>query len=291
MSDKLEHKGLSPSSLQLFMGCNRRYFYKKVAKIPNDPDAPEDQESFSVGKAFHRVLELHNHSLTGVTYERVREICQEFVFEDLERVLPMIFAMLKTYDDMHKKSGVEVVACELALETDTFYGITDVILKDKDGYWYIGDMKTAASLRPDLVPGLPRHTQLNLYVAHKHLIAEKLGLDVGKFAGCRLRLTTKAKIKQGKTETLAQYVNRLCGVIKTYDFIVPKELLDPEEIGFMHARAWDYIEKHRHEINPKHFPQNPGNCTSYFKPCEFWSQCHKRNFTEELKLNVIVSGE
>jgi hypothetical protein len=287
---KLEHKGLSPSSLQLFMGCNRRYFYKKIAKVPIDGDAPEDQESFEVGKAFHKVLENTKHSLTGISYDQVRETVSEFKVENVDQAAPLIFAMLKSYDDMHKKSGLEVVACELPIETDTFYGITDVILQDGDG-WYIGDMKTAASFSQNLIPTLPRHPQLNLYVAHRHFIAEKLGLNVEKFQGCRYRLTTKSKIGRKDGEVLEKYINRLSGVVRSYDFFIPKALLDPEELRQMHAKVWDYIEKNRHELDASKFPQNPGGCMSYFKPCEFWSKCHKRQFTDELKITAIVSGE
>ena len=283
-----EHKGLSPSSLTLFTGCQRRYFYKKVVKVPVDSDVEEEVESLQVGKAFHQVLEDSKHVLEGFPLAAIQAIVANHELSD-EVHTPLIFAMLKSYKDMHEKAGLTATHYEVEVSTDKFFGYVDVILQDEVGNWWIGDMKTAASFSQNLVPTLPMHPQLNLYAAHYKEIAAQLGLDPLKYKGCRYRLTTKSKMNRKEGEDFMSYVGRMLKTIKSFDFILPKEIMRPELFASIHGAAESYIKAHATDAEPTNFCQNFSNCMNFFRPCEFFSRCHGKNFSEMNRLEVITS--
>jgi len=271
-----DHRGLSPSSLSLFQGCARKYYLKKVAKVPIDDDASTDTEAFDIGKAFHKVLEDNMHVLTGVGYSAVKKVVVD-TFKLTENFhLPMIFAMLGKYKTVHERSGLKAIACEVELDTEEFYGFVDVILQNpEDGSWWISDMKTAGTFSPGTIPTLPSHQQLNLYAYHYKLIAEKLSLDTVAFRGIRYRVTTKARIGRKKDEAVEAFIKRLSESVKSYDIAIPKEKMNPGIAYGLHAYARKFIaSQEEHD-----YPANPGNCMAYFRPCEFWSKCHGNKYS------------
>lgn len=268
------------------MGCQRKYFHKKIVKTPVDPDVTEDMESFAIGKTFHKVLENTKHVLDGYTYSDLLKVMEEYPLLT-EAHAPMLYAMLGSYKRTHELSGLKAVACEVEVETDSFYGFVDVVLEGPGGKWYIGDMKTAASFSPAIIPTLFSHPQLNLYAAHKDEFAAAALVDPDLFAGCRYRLTTKSKLVPRNNEELSDFIGRLSGVCKTYDFIIPKERLTVDTIHSAHTEAYEYIEEHKHALDQKKFPKNYGNCMAYHRPCEFWSKCHERNYTSLFEVECI----
>jgi len=280
------HRGLSPSSLSLFQGCQRRYFHKKVAVTKPDDDFTDDVESLNVGKAFHKCLEDTRHVLDGYAFSQAVEVCKAHGLTEFTHA-PLIMAMLGKYKRAHSKSGLRAIACEALIETDAFYGIVDVILVDASGNWWIGDMKTSASYRPDLVPTLPMHPQLNLYAAHVKELAEQLELNAARYMGCRYRLTTKSKLKRMDDEGTGQYIARLSKAVKSIDFILPKEIMRPKIALGIHLAATKAIEKAK--TDEKKFDRNYANCFSYFRPCEFFSQCHGKQFSHLMELDSVTS--
>lgn len=288
MSEEVRpHRGLSPSSLALFQGCNRKYFYKKVVKYPIDTDTSDDLLSFAIGKAFHKVLEDTKHELEGVPLTKVVEVCTSFGL-DGDEWSPMVAAMLMQYKAMHKNAGLSAHTCEVIVETDQFYGIVDVILVDKDMNWWIGDMKTAGTWRPEMdVPKLPRHPQLNLYAYHHLELAEMLDLDPDKFKGCRYRVTTKSKLVKKVSESVYEYIQRMREKIISLDIILPIAIMAPGSIYGIHQTAARYIAEFSPKLDEASFDQNFGNCTAYFRPCEFWSRCHGALCSNMKDLEVI----
>lgn len=284
---KPEHKGLSPSSLALYSSCQRKYFLKKIAKVPQDSDVPEDMENFQIGKAFHKCLEDTIHKLDGYSYDAVLKVIEaEGLEEDFG---PMIWAMLISYKSMHAKAGLKAKHCEVEVETDTFYGFVDAVLADSNGDWWICDNKTAASYSPNIIPTLFSHPQLNLYAAHFRIVAALTGLDPNKFKGCRYRLTTKSKLIRKETEELGTYIGRLTKVIKSYDFILPIERMNAATILATHDKAFDHISRHKGDLTGEHFPQNFGNCFAYYRGCEFYSRCNRKNYSELRDIECVVS--
>ena len=281
-----KYNGLSPSSFSLFQGCQRKYFYRKVAKLPIDTDAVEDYSAFQIGKAFHKVLEDTGHNLSAYKIESVTSVCGEFDIHDAESVLK-IFAMLKVYMKVHTKSQLRAIACEQVIDTPSFYGIVDVVLEDAEGRWWIGDMKTAATFNSLQEKTLHNHPQLNLYAAHYRQIAESLKIDPELFQGCRYRVTTKSKLVKKAGELPEAYIARVTGNIRSLDFALPKEIMRPEAILSSHRQAVEFINLNSTKIVPELFSQNFGNCMASFRPCEFTSRCHGCNFSDAPKLEVI----
>lgn len=280
------HSGLSPSSFSLFQACPRKYYHYKVAKTPIDSDVSENTESLDVGKCFHKILENTRHNLNGLTYAIVvRETIDHSLNPDIHA--PLIFAMLSQYKKVHEKSGLKVLACEHEIETPRFYGIVDVVLSEGKKFW-IGDMKTAASFYQSLIPTLPRHPQLNLYAAHIEEIADALDLSPKNFAGCRYLLTTKSKLIQKAKETTAEYIGRLSKSVKSFDFIIPREMLDPAKVVTAHSLAADYVYNHTRDLD---YQPNYGNCMAYNRPCNYYSQCHGKQVTSLYNSLDFISSE
>jgi hypothetical protein len=268
-----EHTGLSPSSLTLLQTCARKYYHRKVAKTLPDP-GEENIEALSVGKAFHQVLEDCKHDLTPFKYSTVVKACLKHDLD--EDSAPLIAAMLKSYRTMHQEDNLEVLACEVELETPEFYGFIDAIMMDKDGHWWIVDMKTAASYSRQLQATVSRHLQLNLYAAHAYIVSEKFDLALSDYAGCRYRLTTKTKVKRKIGEDVKSYIDRLGMSVSSYDFPIGKNDMDPKGAMAIHKSGFEN-SKSKAE---KDYLCNFANCTQYYRPCEFFSQCHGQKFFE-----------
>lgn len=272
-----EHTGLSPSSLSLFQSCARKYFHKKVAKTKEDP-GEQDRTALDVGSAFHLVLEECHHDLSELKYSTVVKACNKTVpgGEFAEEQAPLIAAMLKSYREVFIDSGMEVLACEIELETPTFYGFVDAVMLDKDGGWWIADMKTAASYSRQLQAVIPRHLQLNLYAAHASLVAEKLDLTISDYMGCRYLLTTKTKVKRKIGEGVKEYIDRLSMSVSSYDFPIGKEDMDPRGAMLIHKSGVEGTKSKAKED----YLCNFSNCTQYYRSCEYFSQCHGQKFFE-----------
>lgn len=270
-----EDAGLSPSSLQLYLSCPRKYWLKKVKKEKPDADADEDTVALRLGSAFHKVLEDCRHELSGVALSDVVKVCLSF---DLDTdTAALVYAMLSHYKSVHEKSGLKAAACEVTIALPTFFGYVDVVLTDSDGGWWIGDMKTASTYSPLLMPQLASHPQLALYAAHRKAVADQLQLDPAKFKGCRYRLSTKSKTQRKPGENDASYVGRLRKAVKSYDFAIPAAILRTSGPTRALVYASDKVAASKERDD---YPTNYGACTNYFKLCEYWSQCHGRLASE-----------
>lgn len=273
--------GLSPSSLSMFLSCNRKYFHKKIAKDLPDADADLDTRPFMVGKAFHQVLEDCKHELSGIKLAQIMETCGGFGLDEDESI--MVGAMLSKYKIIHEAAGLKAVACEIELKTEYFHGFIDVILQGAGGWW-VADMKTAASYNPAILPSLPSNMQLNLYAAHAAIVSSTYDLNLKEFKGCRYRLTTKSKLIRKATEAVPQYFARVAQAVKSFDFVIPADILKTESVLDIHADAFKHIAKKKKAAQ---YPKNLGNCMNYNKPCEYFSKCHGFNFTAAPTLEVV----
>lgn len=280
-----KHDGLSPSSLSEFASCNKKFFFRKIAKVEKDKDVDDDVESLNVGKAFHKCLEDTRHVLDGYSLQQCTQVVLDHGLNTHFHA-PLIFSMLRAYKSSHEKSKLKAVAFEVAIDTPEFYGIVDVVLEDEKGWW-IGDTKTAGSYNPAVLPTFPRHPQLNLYAYHKDQLAETVGLSPEKFLGCRYRMITKSKMQRKENEETAAFIGRLSKTVKSYDFILPVSMLSPEEIYKVHASAREFIEKNKGD--ERRFTKNYGSCFLFYRPCQFYSQCHGNTYTKMPDLECIAS--
>lgn len=279
-------RGLSPSSYNLYSSCQRKYYLRKIAKVPIDPDASDDTEALRLGKAFHKCLEITWHELTGFTFARMAEVIAEYNL-DPDVHYPLVFAMLASYKKMHEKSKLAVAAVEVQVSTPSFFGFVDVVLQDVDGGFWLGDMKTASTFQQSLMPSILYHPQINLYAAYAGYLADMLKLDPAKYRGCRYRLTTKSKLLQKSGEPVEKYLARLRLAVKSYDFIMPAARMNPGKFLELHRAA--FKKTHAADATEADFAPNYSACNAFFRGCEVWSHCHNSHFTAAQNLEVIES--
>jgi hypothetical protein len=264
--------------MKTVLTCQQKYHHAKVALTPKDSDY-EESEALGLGKAFHQVLEKTHHNTYNETL--IREALEEHKVGYEE--LALLTAMLENYTQYHKRSGLVVVKCELPLETPVFRGFIDALAQGPNGWWIV-DLKTAARFDEALLPRLPKDMQLNLYAYFAEEIARALDLK-GPFLGARYRVVVKSKAKSMKG---------LQDGCKVYDVEVPAHLMDPKH-------AWSqFLESHQtaselaNGVAPK---KNYNACFDYFRPCEYFSQCHGDEFTKNKNkckvhtLETVTNGD
>jgi len=269
---------LSYSSFNLIKNCSQKYYNYKVLKREIDSDASSSTEAFDIGKCFHAVLEFTGHSTVGLL-DHLKTECERYSVEEHQ---PMIHAMLLKYLKLHQKVGLKFTKAELELTDKTFIGFVDVIMEDDDGGWWVVDIKTAARIYPITKAKLKTDPQLNLYAAKMLEDLKKYGLKLKKkdFKGCRYRVTSKPTLRRKSTETYGQYVQRLYSSCRSIDYVVPKESLNMAAALREHKVEHDFsLQLRNGELLPE---RNLSYCDSYFRPCEYWSGCHRELYTEGL---------
>jgi RecB family exonuclease len=186
---------------------------------------------------------------------------------------------------LQKRLGFKVIAMEFGIgDGEKVTGFVDAVMEDKEGKWWIVDVKTTKALYLTNIPALCQDPQLNLYAAYSGEIAKKFDLDPALFAGCRWRVVTKPSLKRKANEKDFDYTARLLESAKAYDIAVPAKLMNPAYTLKSHLDLYSLAKKfYTKKAKPK---KNYGNCMSYFKPCQFWSRCHPSTYSET-NLEVI----
>jgi len=278
---------LSYSSMCDLATCEAKYYFRKVAMVPKDADA-EESEALGVGKAFHEYLEdvLHGEKFNAKTFDSA--VMAKAIEHNVEEEAHLIGAMALAYMKLHKASGLIVVKCEQQVETPKYNGFIDVILKDASGNWWIGDLKTAARFDDKKVAQLPKDQQLNLYSYFADHLAGFFDLDPKKFKGCRYRVTTKTKSVVKANESITDFAKRMVdkGSVTSYDAIIPVDVMDIENTW----KHFEVMQERAVAIQNGEMPtKNLGACMNFFRPCDYWSQCHGKCFTDmTTKPEVIV---
>lgn len=267
---------LSYSSSNLLLNCEMKYFHKKVAKTAPDSDSEQSTLAMDIGKVLHKCCEVTNHDLSGFKLGSMFEFMAE---EEVPKQHgPLLWAMVRKYKDLHEKVGLTCKTPELKLQDPSFLGFIDAIMVEPEGWWIV-DLKTAGTLNRFLTSRLHRDRQLNLYAYKARML--RIGFDA-KFLGCRYRVVTKSKIKQKIGETFESVNERMYKSISAYDFEIPRVLLDPKAEGrdFKKLRARQESLWKKTRLPTK----NLTYCDSYFRPCEYWSQCHGSNYSDESEI-------
>ena len=297
MSELKENLGdvrLSYSSLGTLQTCEQKFAHYKIYKTDKDPDY-EESEALGIGKAFHQVLEVTNHK--KVVNKHVDQALMDHGVKKHHKCLVIAMAMQAVA--LNEASGLEIVYCEFEISHGDYVGYIDAIGKDKFGNWWIIDLKSAGKYDAKILPRLPLDLQLNLYTYFKDHIGSALGLDPAKFAGCKYRQITKSKASQQDNESDAEYIKRLITPKMSYGkFQAPVEARD-FTVPFFTMRpgmAWSIIQENlirAREIQQGEAPKrNYKSCLDFFKPCEYFSQCHGHTFTDGsqfVKVNTTKS--
>lgn len=286
---------LSYSSFTKLMDCPRKYAHYKVTKTPKDDDVEEDTHALRFGKAFHQLLEDTLHDIRKLTKPILNQaVTDHDLLEEDEGDVnsARLVAMFRNYARVRGQTNFKVVVCEFEIATPIFYGFVDVVLEDNEtGDWWIGDVKTASSQSKLLEPSLPSDWQLNLYAYHAREIAATFKLPLEKFKGCRYMNCTKPKLVKKRGENWQEYMKRCEGSCTYNEFVIPVGLLFPQDtydqFKMAHAKA-KALHKMKGKTLEKAAPKNLKQCSSFFKPCEYWSKCHGSKVTE-MTLEVFSS--
>lgn len=264
---------LSYSSMKTLQSCEQKYSHYKILKTANDSDYTES-DALGLGKAFHQVLERTLH--LDYNDNLILEAMTEHKVDSSDRDL--LTVMLRKYVDYRKKSGIKIIKCELPIATAHYTGFIDYIAV-QGNKWYIGDLKTAGRHDENLLSQLPLDPQLNLY-SHfaDDLYIAVPSLNDKEFAGCLYTQVIKSKASTPKG---------LESGVKVFEMVVPVEVMNPDLIWSLfnevHNRA---IELHAGEAPKK----NLSSCFNYFSPCQYFSHCHGKTFSDnksKVKVNTI----
>lgn len=273
---------LSYSSMNELLGCEQKYAYRKVLELEPDEDYSQETDAMDIGSVFHKCLEICNHDLNGFSYLQLLAQIDEYETLNHETHGPLIWAMLRRYKTMHEEIGLKPLHIELELQLKTEYrGFLDLVLDDERGIW-ITDMKTAGYISKFLFSRLAKDPQLNLYVHYYNKVMK----PEKPILGCRYRVVTKTKLKRKKDESLKAYSDRIYSGINAYEYVIPIDVMSPEEVHettFKKARARQKA-LHKNAVPVKNFQF----CESFFRPCEFWSRCHGKQFTEDFGIKEQV---
>ena len=279
---------LSYSSGQTFLGCKRRFWHQKVNKTKFDPDYVENYDAFNIGKAFHEVLEICKHDEEKYRPEYLTNACRNHNITD-PREVGLILGMVSKYIKLHKESGLVSIGEELKISNPKYLGFVDVVMVDKEGGWWIVDLKTASKFNKSLVSRLAMDPQLNLYASFRGNIAKQLGIKVEDFKGVRYRVTTKTTIVLRQGESPEDYAQRIQGKIMSADLAVPAMKLSPEKTYKLYMGIYDEMAE-VFKSEEDEVPQNWNNCESFFRPCPYWSQCYNRTFTGNVDEEITVAS-
>ena len=249
--------------MNTLQSCEQKYWHYKIANTAKDEDY-EESDALGLGKAFHGVLEKNLHK--KYSEQDIISAMVEFNVDPSDKDL--LTTMLKKYVEFRELSGIKVVKCELQITTSVYNGFLDYIAI-QGNKWFIGDLKTAARHDESILSRLPLDPQLNLYAHFASeidiAVPEVAGLE---FAGCLYSQITKSKAGTQKG---------LDAGVKVFETFVPIEAMNPELIWGLFQDAQTRAEELTAGEAPK---KNFGSCMSYFSPCQYFSQCHGKTFTD-----------
>ena len=280
MTDKDEIR-MSYSSMSEMHSCEMKYAHRKIFKSNVDVDITQDTTALRVGSCFHFVLEICKHDYSLVTDQNRKDAFKRYEIEDISQQ-GLLIALWEKYQKLHTASGLTVIACEEDIGDYRVVGSIDVVLQDRRGYWFICDLKTASQFSTVKFARLNKDRQLNLYTYFRGQVAEKYSLDLDMFAGVIYRVALKSRKKIYAKETLDSYVKRLENEVEIKDVFIPIDKLEPKDAydDIINAQRRAMLIKQGDEKPIKNF----ASCEAWFRPCNYFSQCHGHLHSEGAKL-------
>jgi hypothetical protein len=209
--------------------------------------------------------------------------------------------MLRRYWTLHAGVPLSVFGVEIKFEGTYTNGVVDAGmvedggstahgLSGAKGAWWIVDLKTAGKQDPALPARLQNDPQLNLYAAFRSIIADRYNLDQNLFAGVRYREVTKPGQETKAGETFAAWTTRCETGAKVREIVIPASRMDlknsydnfSEIIKVAHSLQREFLAEKR-LVGKCNFK----NCMAYSSPCEWYSKCYGKTYTESQSTTLI----
>lgn len=167
----------SPSALQTFDECQKRYEMKYIYNMPDA--SPQSWEAIALGTFIHRVLEnvVENNTKTIKEIEDTAKIIQLNEYKDLnlEGAMPMIRVFFERNKSKYNENSMTEKHLEVKLDGVLFKGFADRLDINDNGEITIVDYKTGKS---EIKPRY-RNWQLGIYAlgSKKYGTPKRLILD------------------------------------------------------------------------------------------------------------------
>ncbi len=292
---------LSYSGGDTLQQCERKYCFKYLIKLERDTDYVRP-DYFSIGNAFHKVLEVTKHNpkmFKEIDFQGIVKSYGIDPHEDGGRIA----AMLRKYWILHMGVPLDVIGCEVKFAGTYTNGVMDAIMVEQGGCtdfglsgvkgaWWIVDLKTASQADSKLPSRLQNDPQLNLYAAFRSVPADMFHLDQNLFAGVRYRESTKPKQVAKPGESFAAWTTRCDAGANVREIVIPASRMDLkgsyDEFSKNITRAQ---ELQREFLATKALVGkcNYKACLDYGSPCEWYSRCYGRTYTATQEATLINS--
>jgi hypothetical protein len=262
----------SQSGIRAVTDCERMAHHRYVLRTPNDSDYVSPAY-FRFGSALHKLLEMSQHNIGLTTPEHYEGVCMEFKLDwqkDGAKLVAMLRAYAKVRDYAETILGLEVEAV-----SDNWLMYADMVVRTPEG-WKIVDIKTTSDFDPAIKSKMRFDNQVNLYTAHAHLFAEKLGISTQDFLGFEYREISKPRERLKKSETREELIDRMQSQVR-YTLMSPGELQTAPVVEQMETR----LERLRQLFGGATPSENRTQCVGKGQSCPYYSQCNGgKTYTE-----------
>ncbi len=266
------------SMWSLFRNCRKACYWRylrELAPIKRDP-------RLGFGTLMHECLERwhRDHGLPAVLGHLNRRLPNRSQDEEQRRDHRLATAMITGYAGRYPAEEFEVLALERTFEGEIVNPATGarsrsfVLAGKVDGLVRLGneryvlEHKTASALDGSYLERLWTDFQITLYACYL-----EQALDI-RIAGVLYNVLVKARLKQRRTESAAQFEERL--VVKyTQPAMFHREmlLLSRDQFAVLRAELWEltqaFLDARRRNI----WYQNTAFCFHHFRPCPYFALC------------------
>ena len=290
---------LSHSQISCFNNCKQEYYYKYIKGLK----PKRFSTALNFGKYFHLGMELlYKHGNADIAISGVMSqldllttwAWEEKDFQDFAWMKIVLRGMIDGYydifylDDMEK--GYEIVELEKRYDMPiinpktnrpsrkySFVFIADGVLKDKNDDLWLVEYKTASQIGDLYLDRLLFDNQVTGMLAYLGKVYKK------PFKGVLYRIMRKPGIRQKKTETEIQFLERLSDVFHTDSeryFIEAILTRTPEELKDFEKSLWTTQKDIQNTVKCKGYYRNTNNCV--LKSCAYMPLCAKKEDAGQL---------
>lgn len=192
IDSKLGDRAFSPSSINLYLSCPRRYLYEDILKLKPKDGNPN---ALSYGKAVHKACEeairfLRDKKMPPEKSQFIKWFKDELSCQPMESYQQRMnfegrgeLALDKYYAQICNTTSTNLVDVEYKLEYETedgikFVGYIDRLDSNPDGTYTIYDYKTGNNKNKDIAPDKDHEDYYNQMAWYKYFFERKIGKSV-----------------------------------------------------------------------------------------------------------------